>query len=103
MSNTRRLVETQLKLNNDLTSFHTEFVKIAHLKADDQKELESLDPQFSQLENTIRQCVSRTRVTVYFLLMLRALESILSWVWVVIDDGILLNDYLRMGRWQSPM
>ncbi|KAE9392642.1 hypothetical protein BT96DRAFT_265825 [Gymnopus androsaceus JB14] len=55
MSNTRKLVETQLKLNNDLTSFHTEFVKIAHLKADEQKELEDLDPQFSQLEKTIRQ------------------------------------------------
>lgn len=78
MSNTRRLVETQLKLNNDLTSFHTEFVKIAHLKADDQKELGSLDPQFSQLENTIRQCVLHNFVTVYCLLMLHTLEFILS-------------------------
>ncbi|KAF9078443.1 hypothetical protein BDP27DRAFT_1412431 [Rhodocollybia butyracea] len=55
MSNTRALVEDQLKLNGNLTSFHADFVKIAKFKTDVQKEPEDLMAKYSELEKTIRQ------------------------------------------------
>ncbi|KIK55523.1 hypothetical protein GYMLUDRAFT_47735 [Collybiopsis luxurians FD-317 M1] len=55
MCNTRALVETQLKLNADLTSFHTEFMEASNRRAVDRKVLQDLMPKMAELEKTIRQ------------------------------------------------
>ncbi|KAF5392665.1 hypothetical protein D9757_000934 [Collybiopsis confluens] len=55
MCNTRNLVETQLKLNADLASFHNEFMEVSNQKAANRKVLQDLTPKMAELEQTIRQ------------------------------------------------
>jgi hypothetical protein len=55
MSNTRSLVETQLKLNAELASFHHEFMKTSKHKSGNREVLQDFGPKLSELEKTIRQ------------------------------------------------